>query len=67
MEMTPVASSNIAAVGYDETTHMLTVQFNNGRTYRYAGVPNGEYQNLLNASSVGNYFATNIKNVFRLG
>ncbi len=66
-EMTPVSSSNIAAVGYDEDTKMLTVQFNNGRTYRYAGVPNGEYQNLLNATSVGNYFATNIKNIFRLG
>lgn len=66
MEMTPVDSSNIAAVGYDEDTHMLQVQFNNGRTYRYAGVPNGEYQNLLNATSVGNYFATNIKNIFRL-
>jgi hypothetical protein len=67
MEMVPVASSNIAAVGYDESTKMLQVQFNNGRMYRYVGVPNGEFQNLLNASSVGSYFARNIKNVFNLG
>lgn len=66
MEMVPVVSSNIAAVGYDENTHMLAVQFSNGRTYRYAGVPNGEFQNLLNASSVGSYFASNIKNIFRM-
>lgn len=67
MDMTPVSSSNIAAIGYDADTKTLAVQFNNGRLYRYTGVPNGEYQNLLNASSVGSYFAANIKNIFNLG
>lgn len=66
MEMVPVSSSNIASIGFDENTHILAVQFTNGRTYRYAGVPNGEFQNLLNATSVGSYFAANIKNIFRL-
>ena len=66
LEMTPVVSSNIASVGYDPDTQVLHIAFNNGRTYRYAGVPSGEYDNLLNAASVGSYFAANIRNVFRL-
>lgn len=66
VEMEPVDSSNIAAVGYDGETSTLVVEFNNGRTYRYGGVPKGEYENLLNAGSVGQYFAYNIRNVFRV-
>ena len=33
----PVTSSNIAAIGYDPTTRVLTVQFKNGGTFDYPG------------------------------
>lgn len=56
----------ISMVGYDADTKQLSVMFSNGRTYRYGGVPAGEYQNLLSAQSVGRYFADNIKNVYRV-
>ncbi len=65
-QMTPVSSSNISSVGYDADTQTLVVTFNSGRTYRYGGVPESEYTNMLNANSVGSYFANSIKNFFRV-
>lgn len=63
--MQPVSSSMILAVGYDDEQQSLTIQFNNGRTYSYGGVPQAEFDNLVNAQSVGKYFAQNIKGVYR--
>jgi hypothetical protein len=62
--MQPVSSSNVAAVGYDEETQTLQVQFHSGRTYRYMSVPQSEYENLLGARSVGQYFNENIKGTY---
>jgi hypothetical protein len=64
MDMQPVSSSNIAAVGYDETTSTLAVEFKTGKTYEYSEVPPEEFANLIGASSVGSYFINNIKNSF---
>jgi hypothetical protein len=61
MQMTPVESSNIVAVGYDAPTQELQVQFKNGLTYSYRGVPPSEYQSLIGAHSVGSYFMANIR------
>lgn len=55
----------ILAVGYDDEKQQMSVQFTNGRTYTYGGVPQSEYDALLSAHSVGKYFAQNIKGVFR--
>lgn len=60
--MIPVSSSNLASVGYEDTT--LYVSFHSGSTYSYSGVPNSVYTALMNASSHGEYFAANIKNVY---
>ncbi len=64
MDLIPVDSSNIAAIGYSSDTGTLTIQFNNGRTYEYYGVPESEYENLKNASSKGSYAHQNIYNVY---
>jgi len=61
-EMHPVSSSNIAAVGYEDGT--VYVQFLNGTSYVYKGVPEHEFKNLLTASSVGSYLNRNFKNVY---
>jgi hypothetical protein len=60
MNMIPVESRNLAAVGYSNETGTLTIQFNNGRTYEYYGVPEYEYENLMNAGSKGQYANQNI-------
>lgn len=40
-------SSNIASLGYDETTKTLVVNFHNGSRYSYSDVPPAEAQALL--------------------
>lgn len=64
VDMQPVSSSNVSSVGYDEETQALYVEFNNGSTYRYNGVPFGEYQALINAPSIGSHLARNIKPIY---
>lgn len=65
-DMKPVASSNIASIGYDEATEELYITFlGSGRTYKYESVPPGEYAMLERAGSVGSYFAENIRNQYK--
>lgn len=54
--LTPVASTNLAAVGYDPPSAELFVQFNNGTVYCYFNVPASVYSGLLAASSHGSFF-----------
>ena len=62
-QMVPVKSSNVAAVGYDATG--LRVQFKDGATYVYAGVPADLHANLMGAESVGTFLASEIRGKFR--
>lgn len=63
--MTPVTSSQIAAVGFNPETKQLRVSFIHGNSlYEYDGVEQETYDDLVNASSVGSYFAQNVKGVF---
>ncbi len=62
-DMVPVKSSNIAAVGYD--TSGLRVQFKDGATYVYAGVPADLHANLMGAESVGKFLASEIRGKFK--
>ncbi len=62
MEMTPVESSNIAAVGYNEEDKELHIEFNSGKTYAYQDVPEDIAKGLVEAESVGKYFHANIRN-----
>lgn len=59
MELKPVNSSNIAAVGYDGGT--MHVQFANGSLYKYEGVTEKDYADLMNADSIGSAFHFGIK------
>jgi len=52
----PVASSNLAAVGYDPGSAELYVAFNSGTIYRYFNVPAAVYVGLMSAASHGSYF-----------
>lgn len=61
MLLIPVISSNLAAMGYDELTGELQVQFLNGRIYSYQNVPPDVYMGLVNAPSKGQYFGAMIR------
>lgn len=45
METKNVVSSNIAAIGYDQSTSTLEVRFKNGGIYHYHNVPLYIYNN----------------------
>jgi len=62
MLLVPVLSSNLAAMGYDETLGELQIQFQNGAIYSYQNVAPETYYGLLNAPSKGTFFAFNIRN-----
>jgi hypothetical protein len=62
MLLVPVVSRNLAAIGWDELTGELQVQFHNGAIYSYQNVPPELYEGLINAPSKGTFFAYNIRN-----
>lgn len=63
MNMIPVASSNIASIGYEgDVSGTLYVAFHSGRMYSYANVPRSVYEGLMSAPSHGKYFHAFIKN-----
>lgn len=65
IEMNFVSSSNIDAIGYDTETAELHVRFlKSGLTYKYPGVPQEVYEELMRADSKGSYFNRLIKPVY---
>jgi len=65
MEMHNVDSSNVAAVGFEEDSQTLQVEFNGGTTYQYFDVPQAIFDGLLSASSVGQYLNQHVKGTYR--
>lgn len=65
MRRESVNSSNIASIGYDESSETLEIEFLNGTIYQYFDVPNRIYQGIINADSKGQYLAQNIKGHYR--
>lgn len=63
-KLTPVESSNIAAVGYQPKKKVLTVQFLNGAEYTYEGVPPAINKALMAAESKGKYLNAAIKGTY---
>lgn len=65
MNRTPVSSSHVASVGYDPNTMTLEVEFKDGSVYQYFDVPETVYQELMRASSIGQFMHANIRNNYR--
>ena len=56
MELVPVRSGNLVAVGYDPSTQELQVTFKRGGWYSYDHVPANVHAGLMAATSRGSYF-----------
>lgn len=56
MQMIPVRSSVITAVGYDAVARRIKITFKQGRTYDFCGVPPEVHQGLMNAGPKGAYY-----------
>lgn len=65
MKRIPVASSNVASVGYDPNSQILEVEFKNNAIYHYFDVPQHIYEGLLSAESVGKFLHANVKGIYR--
>ncbi len=61
MKRITVSSSNLASVGYDETSQTLEIEFLHGGVYQYFDVPSAVHEGLMNSSSHGTYFDGHIK------
>lgn len=57
-------SSSIAAFAYEAEDQALYVRFQNGRTYRYAGVPSSLYEAFADADSKGSFFNSQVQGRF---
>ena len=65
MNRQPVSSSNIASIGYDVNSQTLEIEFLNGGVYQYFDLPQYVYEELMSASSHGQYLARDIKGTYR--
>ena len=64
IEMVGVASSNLAAVGYDEASETMRVEFRSGAAWDYEGVSRETYEGVLNAASPGKAFIANVRDAY---
>lgn len=68
IDLTPVESSRIAAIGYDPNAFVLAIKFPptkkspEGKTYHYANVAPEEFEELQESESKGAWFGRNIQN-----
>ena len=60
----PVSSSMIAAIGYDEETETLEVEFVSGAVYRYRSVNQDVVEDFRAAPSKGRFFNQHIKDAY---
>lgn len=61
MEMIPVRSSAISAVGYNPDTQQLRIKFKDGGTYNFCRVPPSIADGFLTSSSKGSYYDRHIR------
>ena len=64
MQKYSVASSNVAAIGYDPATETLEVEFLSGSVYQYYNVPTNVYGLFMMEGSKGRFLNTYIKNAY---
>jgi hypothetical protein len=58
----PVASTNVASIGYDADTETLEVEFTIGSVYQYYNVPADLHAQLMMAGSKGQFLNAYIRN-----
>lgn len=65
IQLKPIKSSQIASVGYDESTKTLAVMFNSGKkVYHYADVPKDIFDGFHGNGSAGKHFAAKVRGKF---
>jgi len=65
ISLNPVKSSQVKAIGFDDGTNTLAVQFCHGAgaIYHYPGVTRQQYEDFIKAESIGVHFGKHIKSL----
>lgn len=61
MEREYVQSSMIRSYGFDSSSLILEIEFNDGAIWQYFDVPESAYYEMKSAGSCGKFFHANIK------
>ena len=64
MQRTELDSTSLKGAAYCVQGALLELEFRRGAIYRFGGVPEATYQELLRAESKGLYFNHHIRNRF---
>lgn len=65
MEMIPVRSSAMRAIGYDTSTRRMRIIFEQGDSYDFCSVPPYVYEGLMRAPSKGSYYNDHIRDRYQ--
>lgn len=63
MDMKPITSSALKAVGYDPAKRTMRVELHNGRVYDYSDVGAEKHAAMMGNASPGTYWNAKIKGV----
>jgi hypothetical protein len=64
MEMKPISSGKLRAIGYDAGSRKLRVRFDDGTTLEYGGVGQELWRRMATAASAWSVFRDNIEEEF---
>lgn len=67
MQRTDVESTLVAKVGYVPEYKVLEIEFQDGRSYQYFGVPERIFKGLMAAESRGRYFNERVRDAYIFG
>jgi hypothetical protein len=65
MQMIPVRSSAIRAIGYEPDTRRMKIAFAEGHSYDFCRVPQHVYDAFMRASSKGTYYNDHIRDRYQ--
>jgi hypothetical protein len=65
MRRRPVTSSSLRSLGYDPRSRTLEIEFHHTGVYQYYDVPKSVLEEMLAQNSLGTYFNTEIRDVYR--
>jgi hypothetical protein len=60
-----VNSSSLRSVGYDSRSRTLEIEFHHTGVYQYYDVPKAVLEEMLAQNSLGAYFNTRIRDIYR--
>jgi hypothetical protein len=65
LERLPVKSRILRSVGYDDSTKILEIEFQNSLIYQFLDVPPKVYADLMHSGEIGKYFTDKVRTRFR--